>query len=299
MRKASTYIVSVFLTLLLIFLMIAAGLAWVVRFRALDTATAVSVVSSENLAARVHTALETAARQQESTSGIPASVYADAITEEKLEPIIRETISNGFAYLRGDTASLGATPDFSGLEADIRSFFVSYAEEKSIPQNETFEKAVRSATESARQSILSACDVFCFGSLNDAGVIRQARVYVPWAGVAALAVIAAAALTALILLVVNVHESGCGFYWVGTAALIASAALLIPSVWLLRTRWFDRFAVKTDQTFAAVTSYLYIDTRAVIVTALCGIAGAAVMYLIFGIIRFRRHKREVIRKARH
>ena len=63
MRKASTYIVSVFLTLLLIFLMIAAGLAWVVRFRALDTATAVSVVSSENLAARVHTALETAARQ--------------------------------------------------------------------------------------------------------------------------------------------------------------------------------------------------------------------------------------------
>ena len=299
MNKASTYLASVIFTLLLIFLMIGAAAAGVFRFCALDTKTALSVVDSQNLAARVHTALETTARQQESTTGIPAEVYKSAISEEQLAPIIRDTVTNGFAYLRGDTASLGVQPDFSELEAQIRSFFESYAQEQGIEKNETLEKAIRSTADAAEANILSACDVFRFGSLNEAGVVKQARIYIPWAGAAALAMIAAVILFAVILFLINVHERGNGFYWCGTAALIASLLLLTVSVWLYQTRWFDRFAVMTDQTFAAVTSYLYANTKAMILTALCGIAGAAVMYLIFAVIRFRRHKREVVRKAKH
>ncbi|MBR5362476.1 MAG: hypothetical protein IK134_04040 [Oscillospiraceae bacterium] len=299
MSKASTYIASVIFSLLLIFLMIGAALAGVLRYCALDTETALSIVDSQNLPARVHAALETNAKQQESTTGIPYDVYAEAITEEQLAPIIRDTVTNGFAYLRGDTASLGIQPDFSALEAKIREFFISYAEKNGIKQNETFEEAVRSTTDAAEANILAACDVFRFGSLNDAGVIKKAKVYVPWAGIAALALIAAVIIFACILFLINVHEHGNGFYWIGTASLIAAILLLIPSVWLYQARWFDRFAVKTDQTFAAVTGFLYTNTKAVILTAIGGIIAAIFMYLIFGLFRLRRHKREVVRKAKH
>lgn len=299
MKKASTYIISVIFTLLLIFLMIVAVLAGVLRWCALDTDTVLSIVASEDLADRVQNALETNAKQQESTTGIPADLYADAISTDKLDPIIRDTVTNGFAYLRGDTASLGVSPDFSELESSIRSYFISYAEEQHIVQDEQFEKAIRSTIDAAEANILAACDVFRFGSLNDAGVIKEIKSYIPWAGAGALAMIAVVLLFVLLIFLTNVHEHGNGFYWCGTAALIASVLLLIPSVWLYQVRWFDRFAVKTDQTFAAVTGYLYTNTKAVIVTAIAGIAVSFVMYLIFGLIRRHKHKREVVRNAKH
>ena len=299
MTKASTYIASVIFTLLLIFVMIGAAVTGVLRFCALDTKTPLSIVETQELAARVHSALETTVRQQESTTGIPADVYAASITEEQLTPIIRDTVTNGFAYLRGDTASLGVQPDFSQLESDIRGFFESYAKEHSVEQDETFEEAVRSATNAAKQTILTACDVFRFGSLNDAGVVKAAKVYVPWAGVAALAMIAAVILFAGLIFLANFHARGDGFYWCATASLISSLLVLIPTAWLHHTRWFDRFAVKTDQTYAAVTGYLYANTKALICTAIGGILAAAVLYAIFALIRFRRHKREVVRAAKH
>ncbi len=230
---------------------------------------------------------------------MPAEVFADAITEEKLEPIIRDTISNGFAYLRGDSASLGIQPDFSELESNIRTFFEQYAAEQEIEKTETYEKAVYSTIDSAESGILSACDVFRFSTLNEKGLIRQAKPYVSWAGAAALGLMAAVGLFALILFFINMHEPEHGLYWTATAALIASALLMIPAVWLQQERWFDRFAVKTDQTFAAVTGYLYTITHAVIVTAAAGLIAAGVMYLLFMLLHFRRHKREVVRKARH
>ena len=299
MKKASTYIISVIFSLLLIFLMVGAALAGVMRYCALDTNTALSIVDSQNLAERVHTALENDFKQQASTTGIPAEIYASAISADALEPIIQDIVTNGFAYLRGDSASLGVTPDFSELEASIREFFISYAEEQNINQNETFEEAIRSTTDAAEANIISACDVFRFGSLQDAGVIKKAKPYVPWVGIAALVLIAVVILFMALLFLINVHERGNGFYWCGTSALIASALLLIPSVWLHQTRWFDRFSVKTDQTFAAITGFLYTNTKAVILTAIGGIAAAAVMYLIFGWIRLRKHKREIVRNAKH
>ena len=299
MTKASTYIASVIFTLLLIFLMVGAAAAGVLRYCALDTDTALKIVESQELASRVQSALKTTVRQQESTTGIPASVYEAAISEEQLNTIIRDTVTNGFAYLRGDTASLGVQPDFSVLETDIRTFFEEYAAEQNLKLDEKLEEAIRSTTDAAEQNILSACDVFRFGTLNEAGVIKSAKVYVPWAGVAALAMFVAVFVVAMLLFLINFHARGEGFYWCATAALIASLLVLIPSFWLQHTRWFDRFAVKTDQTYAAVTSYLYANTGALIRTAIGGIIAAAVLYAIFALIRFRRHQREVVRKAKH
>lgn len=299
MKKASAYILSLIFTLLLTFVCIAACAAGVFRFCALNTDTALKLVGSQDLAAKVHSALETDFRQQESTSGIPASLYAPYISAEQLEPVIRDSVANGFAYLRGDTASLGVSPDFSALETDIRRFFSDYAAEKNIEKNETYESAVKSTIDNAESKILSACDVFRFATLNETGMIGQVRPYLPWAGAGAIGLIAAAALLILILFAVNHSEPEHGLYFTGIALAISSVLLMIPAVWLEKTRWFDRFAVKTDHTFAAVTGFLYANTHAVIRTACIALAAGLLMFLLFGILHGLRCRRESVRDAKH
>lgn len=299
MKRPSTYIVSVILTLLLIFTGIAAMAASVAQFYALDTDTALSVVQTQKLSARVQTALETEFRQRESTTGIPAALYTEAISAEVLEPVIRDTVTNGFAYLRGETASLGVKPDFTALEDTLRQFFADYAAAHDLEQDEAFEQAVRATIGESEETILANCDVFRFGTLNEAGVFRQAKRVIPWVGAAAIALIALSVLLAVILFVADRHEAEHGFYWCGTALLISSLLVLIPSAWLHLTRWFDRFAVKTDQTFAAVTGYLYANTRALILTAAAGILAAAVLYVIFALLYANRQKQAIVRSSRH
>lgn len=299
MRRPVTYLASVILTLLLIFSLLITMGAGVVQFFALDTTTALSLVQTQSLPERVHTFLETEFRQRESTTGIPAELYTDAISAAVLEPIIRDTVTNGYAYLRGETASLSVSPDFSALEDKLRQFCADYAAQQGLEQDERYDQAVRTTISEAEEIILSACDVFRFGTLNDAGVFQAAKRYIPWVGAAVAALIAVSVLLAAGLFAVNRHAAEHGCYWCGTALLIASLLLMIPSAWLHVTRWFDRFAVKTDHTFAAVTGFLYANTRALIVTAAAGIVVAAVLYVLFVLLHTHRQKREIVRKSRH
>ena len=293
------YISGVFLTILLIFSCILAVLSGAVRFRMLNTDEVMQIVTSQQLADKVQRTLQNEIKAAESTTGIPADVYADAITPDKLEPMIRSSISNGFAYLRGDTAKLEIAHDFQALDESIAAFFESYAAKNNIAKDETYEAAVKAAKSDAESRILSACDVFRFGMLAETGVLDKARMFIPWAGYAVAAAFGAVIFFMLMLFFSNHREPEAGFYWTGTGVLVASVLLLIPAVWLERTRWFDRFAVKTDHTFAAVTGYLYGGTHAVILAALGGIAAAVCCYLLFALFRGLRNRKRTVRHARH
>ncbi|MBR5722809.1 MAG: hypothetical protein IKX57_04205 [Oscillospiraceae bacterium] len=299
MKRTSTYITCVILTVFLIFSCILAILAGSVRFRMLNTGAVLPVVTEQQLANKVSNTLQTEFKAAESASGIPASVYADAITPDKLEPMIADGISNGFAYLRGDTAKLEIRHDFSELDDQITAFFEDYAAKHNVIKDDTYHEAVKTAKANAAERILSACDVFRFQSLADTGVLKTARTYIPWAGYAVAAAFGTVILFILLLFFANHREPETGFYWIGTGALIASVLLLIPALWLKHTRWFDRFAVKTDHTFAAVTGYLYGGTNAVIRTAVWGILAAVGCYLIFGLLHGIRRRKHTIRHAKH
>ncbi|MBQ6039255.1 MAG: hypothetical protein IJL32_00530 [Oscillospiraceae bacterium] len=299
MKKTSTYIAGVIFTVLLIFSCIFAMGAGVVRFRMLDTDAVQELVTKKELSEKVHAALETEFRTAENTTGIPFSVYEGSISADQLEPLIRESITNGFAYLRGDAAILGIQPDFSELNDRIGNFFSEYADKNNVIRDSAYDEAVRAAKESASLRIRTACDVFRFSMLADAGVLEPAKTYIPWAGYGVFAAFAAVTLFALLLFFANYQEPETGLYWIGSGVLIASLLVMIPSVWLQKTGWFDRFAVKTDHTFAAVTGYLYSGTHALIVTAVCGILFAVLCYLLFWLLHSLRLRKTALKKAKH
>lgn len=299
MKNPSTYITSIVFTLLLIFLLLGAAGAGILHFNALNTNRVLTLVDAQQLPEKVHTSLEEQFAAQENSTGIPASRFASAIEPDALAPIIRDSVTNGFAYVCGDTATLGISPDLGVLENNLRRFFVDYAERNNIPQDAAFEESFKTAAGIAKDQIISACDVFSFSQLNDAGVLKQAKRVTPWTGFLAFGMFIACGLFMLFLLLLHHHEPEQFFYWTGTALAIASAVMLIPAAWLQQTHWFDRFAVKADQTFAAVTGYLYMQTHAAIVIAVCGLITAALFFILFAILHFRRKNHESVKHAKH
>lgn len=299
MKKPHIYLISTLLTILLIFSFLVTGLLALLHFKGMEPDTCLQIVQEKGLAQSVHESLTQYFTDQENTTGIPASVYENAITAEACETMIRDAVKNGFSYLNGRTAKVGTEPDFTVLEQDLRAFFENYAEEHKVEKDAAYELAVKESLSSAKETIRNACDVYRFRTLDDAGVMKKAQHVLKWSGFLAVGAGLITLLLILFLFMTNHAEGRHGFYWTGIGLLIASVLLLIPSRWLTDTRWFDRFAIKTDHVFTAVTGFLYALTETASRMALFGIAASALLMLIFVLMQLHSHKKAVISEAKH
>lgn len=290
MKKASTYIFSVLVTLLLIAVLIATAGLHLMKYRALSAGTCLQLMQTERLPERVHLSLEKYYTEQENTSGIPLAVYADSITEAQCEKHMRELLSYTFNGLNagGDETGITYNPDFSELETDMTAFFEDYAEKNDYEKDEKYQQTLQKAIDNAKSYIEQECDVFRSQTLREAGLLDKVKKYVPWISRGLIACAASSVVLFVLLLIINRKEKGHVWYWLGNALLVASILGLIPTVWLNVTRWFDKFAVKTDQIFAAVTGYLYGLTHAAATICGIGIVLAFCCYVVF-MIQHRMH----------
>ena len=291
MKKASTYLFSVFLTLLMIVSLLGTVGLFLMRFRALSAGTCLQLIQKQNLSERVAQSLEKYYQEQENTSGIPLSVYEDSITTSECDKYIRSSITNAFGYLNGTVDEFGIKPDFAELKADMTAFFEDYAEKNDYEKDEVYENKLKQVLQTEQAYIQTECDVFRFATLQEAGLLDKVKPYVPWVNIGLIGCLIADAVLFVLLLVVNRKEKQHVWYWTGNAFLISAILMMVPSIWLNVTRWFDKFAVKTDQIFAAVTGYLYGLTHAVITAAGVGILVAVCFYILFVIQHRMRNAR--------
>lgn len=292
MKKPLQYLVSVILTLLLTFSLIGTVAVLLVGGKALNPKTCTNLIVTQNLAEKVHTSLHATFTQQENTTGIPVTVYEHAIAQDQLAVMISDSIENAFSYLEGEAENIGITPDFTVLEADLTEFFTSYATENGFAQDETFDQALSDSIAAAEQMIQTNADVFRFASLADAGLMAKVRRVMPWITRGTVVAIVATVALVFLLLLMHRRDMRQALYWIANALCSASLLMLLPTAWIHVTRWFDRFTVKSDQTFAAVTGYLYGLTGTVIVIAIIGFVLAIALWVLFGVLRRSQHSAE-------
>ncbi len=299
MKRTIKYLASVILSLLLIFSFIALTCSVLLRGRALNPAAYHRIVAEQHLTDKISVRLTNYFTQQENTTGIPVSVYAESLKSENLEPVVDITLRKLFDYVYGVAPDTETKPDFTVLEGDLRKFFEQYAEENGIARDAAFEDALRKNMDAAEKKITTECDVFKTGSLAEAGLLGKARKIYPLT-VWLIPVTGAFTLLLLLILFLMYRRTvDRWFYWVASSVLVSSILMLVPSAWLSATNWFDRFAVKSEQIFAAVTGFLYGLTHTVTVYAVCGIAAAVLLYVIAGICGTVRHRKEAVRNAKH
>ena len=126
MNRASTYLFSLFLSVLLVFSILGTALLTVVDFT-ITPENAVALTQENSIDQKVYDYLDKLYKDRYYTSGIPAGVYMEAIDNNWLREIIEADINDGFEVLNEHTA-LERKFKNEELENNIRNFFSNYAD---------------------------------------------------------------------------------------------------------------------------------------------------------------------------
>lgn len=256
MKASGKYFANIIITILLVFSLLAVEGTLFVRLYASKADTCLSVMEEQGLSDRIYTSLETRFTEQVSTSGIPAQVYMDALTREQLDTGVRASVTSAYAYLHGTSDSYAFEMDLSALEASIRQFFSDYADEIQYPKDETYEKKVNAAVDSAKKQVLQTVDVFRFSTLESAGLLSKIRRVMPWLNPAVAASVAVVCVLLGLLAWINRKHPLQILYWSGCSLTVASCIALVPLIYVKATDYFAAFTIKTTQIYAAVTGML-------------------------------------------
>ena len=250
MKASGKYFANIVITILLVFSLLAAEGTLFVRLYASKADTCLSVMEEQGLSDRIYTSLEARFTEQVSTSGIPAQVYMDALTREQLDSGVRASVTSAYAYLHGTSDSYAFEMDLSSLEASIRQFFSDYADQIQYPKDETYEKKVNAAVDSAKKQVLR------FSTLESAGLLSKIRRVMPWLNPAMAASAAVVCVLLGLLAWINRKRPLRILYWSGCSLTVASCIALIPLIYVKATDYFAAFTIKTTQIYAAVTGML-------------------------------------------
>ena len=287
--KIGSYILSVILTLLLIFTVIGFGIVYTAN-TSLDAGRTVKIAEDLNLSETVHQNIENYFADMYSATGIPAWVYMKSLTPEWVSTAVKSQIRAGFEGFKHQDRLIAAPFTDEqlnpSLNADIAQFYYDYAAENSIETDSAFDEKILQVQRETQDKVLEFTDVFMFRKLYSQGVYEQIRnitskdiMRFVLAGIA----IVGAAIIGIILLI-NRKNKPFALYWTGIAAIIAGVIEIIPCIYIRKTKYFDGFVVKKE-VYTVVTSFLYSLNDILFNVGLCTTVIGALVLILFGITR--------------
>ena len=287
MKRALSYIFSLLISVLLVF-MIIASMGSIVFRKTINEDKFCILAAKNNAGQVVYSQLEKYYNDRRSATGIPSEVYTDALDAQFLSGIINDNINAGFAALRCEQYS--SETDFSKVDESIDAFFSEYAESISYKKDERYEKKLAETKESAHNVITEYCDIYKFGAMNRHGVIAKLAKLFNYVNIAVVAAAAAALILTLLLLFANSSEKPNALYWIGISGVIAGLISVAPCIYLLADDYFSAFTIKQPQIYTAYTSAMTAFTNTFLSAAICVAAGGIGLLIVYTII-FRKDKK--------
>ncbi len=285
MTNIRLYFPKIILTFLLIFLLTGTELSLLIQHNALTYKAFETVTVQQNLDEKAYTALESYFQSRSNSTGIPADVYLDAVTQEDMKQGILSSISKAFAYLQHDDESYAVTMDFTELEKSVTEFFNQYAEENHYQKDEIFNQKVQSSIQEAEEKILYTADTFKFGTIAEHGWLAKIRSFLDIFRKIMTGLYICTGVVLILLILCCKNKFSELFYWLGLTGIISGLLISSPCLYLLKTDYFSAFVVKDIQIYAAVTGYLnyitHLISTAFIITGLAGI----VFLLLFSVMQ--------------
>ena len=266
MKKITTYLPSLIISIIIVFLTIAGSALLLVDINI--SADNLKKLSQKNsLETSIYPEISKYYKDKYNTTGIPVDVFMDAVDEEYIRSYEEAYIDAAFEALDNGTAMAAVHPKNAKLEENIDSFFNTFAEENNYEKDDNFGLKLRNTKENAYTTIGSFCDVYKFSSMNQHGILSKlARLYSHRIA-ATVAAIGAVVIMILLLVLINRKKKITAMYWCGVSALVAGVLGAIPSIYLVATRYYDSFTIKQAPVFTAFTSLMYKYTEAF--TAVC------------------------------
>lgn len=281
MKKVSTYLPSLILSVLLVFslLISAAVLLMDLNF----TADKLKNMASENnLDSKIYVEIDKYYKDKFNSSGIPSNVYMEAINNSYLKKCEEVYIDAAFEALNGNGKMKISVPNNYELENSISDFFIDFAEKNNFQKDDKFETKLNNAKENAYLTVGSFCDVYKFSTMSEHGILpKLAKIYSNRM-VLTVCSLAVTVIIFLMLLVVNRKKEAASLYWYGTSCTVAGLLGSIPSIYLVATKYFDSFSIKQAPVFTAFTSLMYKYTDSFITVNICCIVLGIICFVAYG-----------------
>lgn len=302
MKKVTAYLPSLILSIILVLCFIASVAVIIVDINVTEN-NAVSLAEKQELTSKSMAQIEKSFKEKSGSTGIPASVYTDAIDDKYLKEVIEIYITKAFKLFTEPELEGGYDPSVpnSKLESSIDAFFNEQAEKNGYEKDEAFLKTLEATKKNAYKIIGNNCDVYKLSSLYKHGAIPKISKLYKMRPLLTFASSGAVVLLILFLLAINRKDKKVFLYWTGISAVISGVIGTVPSAYLLATKYFNAFSIKQPQVFAAYTGAMYKITEAFMASSIALIVvgiSIIVLYAVFcGKNKIAEQKTEVIEKS--
>ena len=283
MKKLSTYLVSLIISIILVFMIIVSSLVAVVNTNVTESKI-ISTSEKNQVYSLITAELNKYFVSQYNTTGIPADVYMDALDENYIRQVTNAYINSMFSTLRAGKNSKFTVPENETLENNIRNFFSDYADTNNYEKDDVYEKKVSATIENAYRVTENYCDVYKYSTLNEYGVLSQVSRIFSRIGKILMICTGVTVFLIVLLIIVNIKSVGVSLYWTGISALIAGIICTVPTAWLLGVGYFDSFVIKQPQVFRAFTGTMYAVTEAIMSVNIAIIVIAVCCIVIYGLL---------------
>lgn len=277
MKRVKLYVPNVILTLLLVFLLIGSEGTILARGIGLRGTTFLYITEHQQLDAKGYDTLTSYFKRRSHSTGIPETVFLDAISQEDLQEGILRNVNAALDYICGRTDAYEPAMDLTALETAVTDFFVAYAEENDYQQDELFDQKVQSTIDEARAEILLTADPFKFSALQTNGWLAKLRQAVSYLDLAVKISVIASIAVILLLILCNLKQLEHLCYWIGLACFTSGLLSAVPCIYLTASDFFSGFTIKDPQVFSSITGFLRLLTNRgltmAIITAIVGIIG--------------------------
>lgn len=285
MKKVTTYLPSLILSIILV-LCFTASMAVIIVDINITEKNAVALAEKKEIASKSMSQIKKSFKEKSGSTGIPASVYTDAIDDEYLKDVIEIYITHAFKLFTAPELGSGYDPIVpnSKLESSIDAFFNEQAEKNGYEKDEVFMKKLEATKNNAYKIIGSNCDVYKLSSLYNHGAMPKISKLYKMRPLLTFASTGAVVLLILFLLAINRKDKKVFLYWTGVSAIISGVIGTVPSAYLLATKYFNAFSIKQPQVFAAYTGAMYKITEAFMAASIALIVvgiSVIVLYAVF------------------
>lgn len=282
MKKISTYLPSLIISVLLVFLTLTGSAMLLVDIN-ISAEKLKKLAQKNSLETSIYPEINKYYKDKYNTTGIPAEVYMDAVDEDYIRSYEESYIDSAFEALESGAKMSVVHPKNSKLEENIDNFFNNFAEENNYEKDDNFGLKLRNTKENAYTTIGSFCDVYKFSSMNQHGILSKlAKVYSRRIEATA-AVLGAIVLMIILLTLINRKKKITAMYWCGVSSLVAGVLGAVPSIYLIAVRYYDSFTIKQVPVFTAFTSLMYKYTEALAAASIAlAVVGISLM-VIYGV----------------
>lgn len=283
MKKLSSYLPSLILSVIITFMFILSASAVVIS-ATLTPNAANQLADEKNVTQKIMTQLDRSYREKQNITGIPASLYNDSVSSDYVKSVVKAYIDEGFRCLKTGDKFLPAIPKNEKLEGALDKFFNDYADEGGYEKNDAFDQKLANTKKNAYDTIGTACDIYRFKTISDNGVtsklskIYKLRLPLTAASLAGLAVML------VILFLVNKKEKKTMLYWTGVSASVSGVLMFVPSAYLRATKYFNAFSIKQPQVFSAYTGMMFNLTDRIMASAIALLAAGVIMIVFYLLI---------------